>query len=282
MKDLYENWASFLRFFGQHWKRIVLRAHKDKRSLWALLLLLGMVSYVVFYGYYLLKNPVSLAILCLAIFVSWRIRTSYKKDDELLISFSSYVPINAKPPQSAVMTLHVRTLRLWLLIWRASSESFLHKGHVPEGKEVLTRRVILDKLNELNLLDNLTESERDLHFLPDSAWPLDDIATTLIRRSELEALQYATGAVSSLVPNEDFNRIQTLSIDQIQTVTSDTIWQTQETFDIRNERDVAAAFYLRCLGEKVRRGTFKTNLDQSERELLEGAAERAGDEILTF
>lgn len=216
--------------------------------------------------------------LGLAIFITWRIRTSHKKDDETLVSFSAYKPINAEPSQSAVMTLQVRTLRLWLLVWRASSESFLHNREIPKGKEILTRRVIIDKLKELNLFDGLTDKERDLHLLPDGTWSTEDIATNLFRRSELEALQYAAGVVSALVPIEDFNRIQNLDIDQIKNITSDALWKTQETFELRNERDMAAAFYFRCLGEKVRRGTFETNLDQQERELLEGVAERAGDE----
>jgi hypothetical protein len=208
LNELFENYGSFFRFFRRHWKRIILRAHKDRRSLAALLLLLGILIYVGIYGYYFLKNPVSLFMLGLAIFVTWRIRKSHKKDDETLVSFSTYKPITGAPTQAAVMTLRARALALWLLIWRGSSENFLSKNEVPEGKEVLTRRTILSKLRELNLLDDLSEQERNLHFLPDGAWSVDDISAQLFRRAELEVLQYATGIIDSLIPIEDFDKIQ--------------------------------------------------------------------------
>ena len=282
LNELFENYGSFFRFFRQHWKRIILRAHKDRRSLAALLLLLGIVIYVGIYGYYFLKNPVSLVMLGLAIFVTWRIRKSHKKDDETLVSFSTYKPINAAPTQAAVMTLRARTLGLWLLVWRGSSENFLRTNDVPEGKEVLTRRTILSKLRELNLLDDLSEQECNLHFLPDGAWSVDDISAQLFRRADLEVLQYATGIVDSLIPIEDFDKIQQLSIDQIQSVTPNTNWKPRETFDIRRERDMSAAFYLRCLGEQVRRGTVEATFEQQERETIDGANLRAGDENADF
>jgi hypothetical protein len=282
LNELYENYGSFFRFFRQHWKRIVLRAHKDRRSLAALLLLVGIVSYVSIYGYYLLKNPVSLLMLGLAIFVTWRIRKSHKKDDETLVSFSTYKPINVAPTQAAVMTLRTRTLGLWLLVWRGSSENFLRTNEVPEGQEVLTRRIILSKLRELNLLDDLSERERNLHFLPDGAWSDDDISPCLFRRSELEVFQYATGIVDSLIPIEDFDKIQQLSIDQIQNITPNSNWKPRETFDLRRERDMSATFYLRCLGEQVRRGTVEATFEQEEREAIDGANQRAGDENADF
>jgi hypothetical protein len=161
------------------------------------------------------------------------------------------------------------------------SENFLSKNEVPEGKEVLTRRTILSKLRELNLLDDLSEQERNLHFLPDGAWSVDDISAQLFRRAELEVLQYATGIIDSLIPIEDFDKIQQLSID-IQNVTPNTNWKPRETFDIRRERDMSAAFYLRCLGEQVRRGTVEATFEQQEREAIDGANQRAGDENADF
>jgi len=282
LNELYENYGSFFRFFRQHWKRIVLRAHKDRRSLAALLLFLGIVIYVSIYGYYFLKNPVSLVMPGLAIIVTWAIRKSHKKDDETLVSFSTYKPISTFPTQAAVLTLRRRTLGLWLLIWRAYSENFLRTNELSKGQEVLSRRIILGKLRELNLLDDLSEQERNLHFLPDGAWSDDDISPYLFRRSELEVLQYATGIVDSLTPIEDFDKIQQLSIDQIQNVTPNTNWKPREPFDIRRERDMSAAFYLRCLGEQVRRGKVEATFEQEEREAIDGANQRAGDENADF
>lgn len=235
-----------------------------------------MVGYCFYYGFLLFKSPLSLVMLGLGLFVAWRIRKSHEKDDDSLIRLTDYKTVSASS-ESAIRTLRSEMIRLWLLVWRASSESFLEKQSVPEGKEIVTRRVILDKLEMLDLKVDLTDRERDLHLLPDGGWSTEFIIENIFKVAELEALQYACGAIKMLSPIEDFDRLQRIEIDSIRNVVKDISWQPRETFDIRRERDMAAVFYLRCFAEQMRRGIVQKSLDEEESEILREAAINAGN-----
>ena len=215
--------------------------------------------------------------LALGFFVAWRIRKSHARDDETLISLSNYEPISTAPTVSAILTLRSETMRLWLLVWRASSESSLSRGTIPAGKEILTRRVVLDKLEYLDLRRELTDKERDLHLLPDGGWSPESVLENIFRAAELEALQYACGAINRLSPIEDFDRIQPADIEQIRNTDKNVEWHPRETFDIRRESEMAAAFYLRCLGEQIKRGIVQKDLEEEESKILREATAHAGD-----
>lgn len=277
MNELYGQWSGFLRFLRQHWKRILLRAHKDRRSLAALLLLLGLIGYCAYYGFLLFKNPLSLVMLGLALFVAWRIRRSHEKEDESLIRLSDYAPVDIEPSDAAVTALRSETIRLWLLLWRASSEHFLGEKTLPEGAEVLTRRVILDKLDSLGLRRELSSKELSLHLTPDGEWSKESVLNNIFRVAELEALQYACGAINILSPIEDFDRLQQINTERIRNATTDTVWRPRETSDIRRERDMAAAFYLRCFGEQLRRGIVQQSLDEEGQKVIREATVSADD-----
>ncbi|HEX4578193.1 MAG TPA: hypothetical protein VH117_12630 [Edaphobacter sp.] len=137
--------------------------------------------------------------------------------------------------------------------------------------------MILDKLEALGLRGELTDKERDLHLLPDGGWSMESVLENIFRAAELEALQYACGAINMLSPIEDFDRIQRVEIERIRNVTKDIAWYPRESFDIRRERDMAAVFYLRCLGEQVQRGIVQKNLDEEESKILSEATTNAGD-----
>src|ERR1700761_1898457 len=181
------------------------------------------------------------------------------------------------PTASAVLTLRSETIRLWLLIWRTSSESFLSRRTIPAGKEILTRRVILDKLQDLDLWRELTDKERDLHLLPDGGWSPESVPENVFRAAELEALQYACGAINRLSPIDDFDRSHPTEIEQIRNADKNVEWHPRETFDIRRESEMAAAFYLRCFGEQVKRGIVQKDLEEEESKILREATAHAGD-----
>lgn len=214
--------------------------------------------------------------LGLGLFVAWRIRKSHEKDDDSLIRLTNYKVVSA-PPESAIRTLRSEMIRLWLLVWRASGESFLGKQSLPEGKEIVTRRAILDKLETLDLKGDLTDKERDLHLSPDGGWTTESIIENIFRVAELEALQYACGAIKMLSPIEDFDRLQRIEIDSIRSVAKDISWQARETFDIRRERDLAAVFYLRCFAEQMQRGIVQKISDEEESKILSEVAINSGN-----
>lgn len=268
---------STLRFWRQHWKRILFRAHKDKRSLAALLFLVGIIAYCAFEGFLLFRNPFALVALCLGCIVAWRIRKSHEKDEQALIRLSDHPRVNIEVSDSAILALRSETLRLWLLLWRASSELFLTTKTLPEGAEVMTRRAVLDKLNELGLRTELTRDELELHLMPDSGWAIQAALENLFRVAELEALQYSCGAIGALSPIEDFGKMAKIDTDGIRTMTITAKWAPRELFDIRHEKEMAALFYLRCFGEQMRRGVEHGPLDEEQRNVIEHATANAGD-----
>ncbi|MDE3104012.1 MAG: hypothetical protein KGK08_02455 [Acidobacteriota bacterium] len=274
---------SLLQLLRQHWKRILFRAHKDRRSLSALLVLLGIAGYCAFEGYLLFRQPLSFVMLALGLFMAWRMRKSHAREDESLIRLSSYEPVSITPSEVASAALRSETMKLGLLVWRASSEQFLRAKTLPEGAEVITRRTVLDKLDSLGLRGDLSVQELELHLAPDGGWSKESVLQNLIRAAELEALQYCSGAINTLSPIEDFDRIPLVNLDCIRADTRDTEWKTRETFDIRRERDNAAAFYLRCLAEQVRRGIAQGAFDEEQNRILQEAsagAENQGSDRL--
>jgi hypothetical protein len=268
---------NFLRFWRQHWKRILFRAHKDKRSLTALLFLLGFIGYCAYYGFLLFKNPLSLVMLCLGGIVAWRIRKSHEEDEKSLIRLTNYQPVQIDPSEAAIAALKTETLKLWLLLWRASSELFLSEKSLPRGLEVVTRRAVLDKLDELDLRRELSGQELHLHLLPDGEWDKETILKHIFRVSELEALQYCCGVKSALSPIENFDRIARIDGEGIRLVTKARNWQPIATFEIRHESEMTAVFYLRCIGEQVKRGIVRKPLDQEHKKILQEASAKAGD-----
>ena len=269
---------NLLRFWRQHWKRILFRAHKDKRSLTALLFLLGIIAYFAYYGFFFFKNPLAFVMLCLGSIVAWRIRKSHENDDKALFRLSDHKPIPVEPSDAAVESLTSETLRLWLLLWRASSELFLSEKVLPEGVEVTTRRAVLDKIDELNLRSKLNSEENQLHLMPDGAWSKETTLNIIFRAAELEALQYACGILTALSPIEDFDRIARIDIERIRFSRAGTEWLPKATFEIRYESEMTAAFYLRCLAEKVRRGMAERPADNEELEILQEASAKQGNQ----
>ena len=127
------------------------------------------------------------------------------------------------------------------------------------------------------LRGELSSEELKLHLAPDGEWSKESILNNIFRVAELEALQYACGAINILSPIEDFDRIPQFDTERIRVATKDIEWQPRETFEIRRERDMAAAYYLRCLGEQVRRGIVRQSLDEEGRKVLEEVTANAGN-----
>ncbi len=163
-------------------------------------------------------------------------------------------------------------------MWRAGGENELRNRSVPAGKEVVTRRVVLDQLAELGLRNELDEQELDLHLLPDGAWSVDQISSVIMRCAELQALKYCVGIDRHLGPLEDLQALPTSDVAWLGKLQSASSSLAPVTYDIRKERDEAAAYFLRCLAEKRRRGLYQVDLDEELIELLDSASVHAADE----
>ena len=266
----------FFRFVQQHWKRIFFRAHKDRRSLAALLFLFGILAYVASYSVFLVKNPFAVGMLGLGSTAAWMIRRSHKKADETTFRLATYRVVDTKPADSAVDALRTETIRLWLLIWRASSEAFLKNKVLPEYTEVRTRRAILDLLHAMNLRQALPAEELTLHLTQDGGWANESVSKILFRRVELEAFQYSCGAINQLSPIEDLHRFPHMNIEPLVNCIDHSMWIARETYDIRRESEMAAMFYLRCVAEQERRNLISRNSEEQVQRILDEASAHAG------
>lgn len=268
MRNFYQNYSKSFRYFKQHWKRILFRAHKDRRSLSAILLAVGMIAYVCYYGFFFFTKPFSFVLLLLGSFFAWRIRSSHQKDDEAFLKLSNHEPPEIKPSVAIIKELGDKTLRLWLLLWRASSEKHLKRYEIPAGREVVTRRIILDKLTALDLKIQLAPEELNLHLLPDGAWTIEDIGSQALRIPELQALQYVCGIHEVIFLIEDLNVFSDVDVTFIEKLETQPTFYLQNISDIRLERDISATFYLRCLKEQVQRGLATYRPDDETQEVL--------------
>lgn len=237
-----------------------------------------MLGYVALYGVFLSRNPFALVMLALGSLAAWIIQRSNRKADEEIFSLATYKATDARPSVRAIDLLRDETIRLWVLVWRASSEAFLKNKVLPENSEVRTRRVILDTLASLNLRDSLSSEELDLHLLPDGDWNNESISTVICRRAELEALQYACGAITLLSPIEDFDRLPRMDFGPLSELAQRSAWKPRETYDIRREREMAASFYVRCLAEQEHRGIRAVFENEEGKMILDEARANAGSE----
>ncbi len=77
---------------------------------------------------------------------------------------------NPAVPATTKLAIYREACLLAILLERLSSEIGMEK-ELPEDIEVITRRVLLDRLAELNLRDNLEPELRDILLAPDGHWP---------------------------------------------------------------------------------------------------------------
>ena len=145
-------------------------------------------------------------------------------------------------------------LRLWLLLWRASSEQFLNEKSLPEGARVLTRRAVLDKLDGLGLRGGeLTKEELSLHLLARRRMEQG------VHRQEHPACGRARGAAILLWRNRcTFAYRGFLPPSQVEPreprrCNERHSLPAQRNIRYRRERDIAAAYYLRCYGTNATR-----------------------------
>jgi len=165
------------------------RAHKDKRSRKYLRRLMLM-----------LLAPL-LAPLCVLLLFTpggaigsliYLFRVNRRKAQEALLLKQN--PPNRPPPSppSEALRKEVADLALLhaVLADRAGSENFLRTKTLPEGIEIITRRLQLDILRERGLYERLGSIERDLMLLPDGHWSEEDIERLALALEPLRVLRW--------------------------------------------------------------------------------------------
>jgi hypothetical protein len=175
------------------------------------------------------------------------------------------------------------TCLLAAMLERAASERALEKGLDP-GIEVITRRVVLDKLRKHGLLDGLEASYLDLLLTPDGGWSEEQKRAVHSCWEFLVVLRWILGMDSILrpiwLPPEYHLRM------------ASTIWERTASanlrilppWEMRIERDRADNFFARCRIELIARNAWPRASQEAEKQAKAMKAEidarRLGEDYL--
>lgn len=139
---------------------------------------------------------------------------------------------------------------LAILLKRFASEQGMEKV-LPEGMEVITRRVVLNRLNELGLRDDLAPWLLDILLAPDGHWSreLKQKASYAPELLEVFRWELGLGKLRSLttIPKYDVADAEAQLSLTPEALTAKASW------DIRPERNATDRFFARCWSELIAR-----------------------------
>ena len=240
------------------------RAHKDRRALkhlgrlaWLCLIPVLCIAYLAW-----LAGTGTIYVLPIIIPILWLVQRNRKRDESSNLSLlQKPAPIHRELTSEDRSTLRTYFGKLALtyaiLIDRAGSEAFLKEKVLPEGVQVVSRRIHIDLLKAHGLWDLIGQPDRVAMMMPDGAWDQRHIniassgfeALRLLRwilRIDYylpaigQQLQFSYKLANELVraPEKLLNPSEELA--------------TQSTLE--TGRDVAREYLIRCYAEEVTRG----------------------------
>jgi hypothetical protein len=137
------------------------------------------------------------------------------------------------------------------LLERLGSEIGMEK-ELPEGIEVITRRVLLDRLAKFDLREGLEPELRDALLAPDGHWPQNLKNRAFGTWECLYVLRWVL-RLGELQPPSDKPDYKTTDASVLFSIKQPEKLNVLPAWDIRPARDVAEQFYHRCLAERVAR-----------------------------
>lgn len=240
------------------------RAHKDRRALkhlgrlaWLCLIPVLCIAYLA-----CLIGSGIIYILPVVFLVSWLIYRNRKSDESTNLSLlEKPAPIqrDLTPEDRSTLRAYFGKLALTyaILIDRAGSEAFLKEKVLPEGVQVVSRRIHIDLLKSHGLWDLIGPDDRVAMMMPDGAWNQRHIniassgfeALRLLRwilRIDYylpaigQQLQFSYKLANELVraPEKLLNPSEELATQSM----------------LETGRDVAREYLIRCYAEEVTRG----------------------------
>jgi len=242
------------------------RAHKDRRALkhlgrlaYLCLIPLLCIAYLAW-----LAGSGAILILPIVIPVIWLIQRNRKRDESTSLSIlQKPVPIHREltPQDRAALRAYFAKLALTYAVFidRAGSEVFLKDKVLPEGVQVVSRRLHIDLLKTHGLWDRIGQPDRVAMMMPDGSWDERHIqiasagfeALRLLRwilRIDFylpaigQQLQFSYKLASELVRAPE-KLIGSSASPEIATQSM-----------LETGRDVAREYLVRCYAEEVSRG----------------------------
>jgi len=141
------------------------------------------------------------------------------------------------------------------LIERLSSEFGMEK-ELPPGIQVITRRVLLDRLDQFKLREDLERGLRDVLLMPDGHWPAELKNKAYPSWECLYCLRWVLGLgeLCGLTVNPNYSTTDARTLAEIKKPEKLTVLPS---WDIRPARDAASLFFHRCWLELTARGALK-------------------------
>jgi hypothetical protein len=247
--NLFKFWLS-----SQGWKTLwvaLRRSPRDpqaRKNVFRLLLsLLFFPTYITFYAFFLHgayrdqgKDILFFGAGCVLFVILLTIVIAFFQDREQRIADRDD-PIIATTTK---LVIYRETCLLAILLERLGSEIGMEK-ELPEGIEIITRRVLLDRLDELKLRDDLEPALREVLLIPDGHWPQKLKDSAFGTWECFYTLRWVLG-LGELRALSDEPAYKTDNLRAACTVKQPEKLKVLPAWDIRPFRDAADLFLTRC------------------------------------
>lgn len=247
------------------------RAHKDKRArkhLFALAFLV-LIPVLAFVYLAVLLGSGSIYFVPFVIPVLWLIRRGHRKQDEASLSIAPPVqPIQREPTAEEIAEIRSRFAELTLVfavfVERSLSETFLKQNKVPEGHEIISRRIHLELLKSRGLWERMAQTDRDAMIDADGNWESSFINRTVLCIEPLRVLRWILRIdfVLPLVGQQMHvdRKVARELIEQPESVLRGTALATVSMLEAG--RDAAKHFVIRCAAELISRGLEEAETEE--------------------
>lgn len=263
------------------------RAHKDKRARKHLFSLAVMILTPALCFVYLLWLIGSGAIYFLpfVIPVIWLIRRSHRRQDEAAIRIApGPAPVRRELSNDERSTIraHFANQALVYAVFadRAASEAFLKRNTLPEGHEIISRRLHLDLLKKTGAWEKLSQADRDVMIDADGNWDWPRINRTSFAIEPLRLLRWIL-RVDFYLPligqqlHIDHKLANELVHDPDRVLKGDGLASPAM---LETGRESARHYLLRCTAELISRGIEEAKTDEIKEWAARASATLSGNQ----
>ncbi len=259
----------------QYWRefrRDLKRSKKDKRARRGAFLRLAALAYFIwvlwFYGdaVYSVHDSGTYAILGGMATIIVVVLVG-RKVSHLLDERRQFREDLAATPSGTAERLQRLALGELAITERALSELWLSRYTLPEGFEVRTRRIQIDKLREARVWDEMPSDARQWMMRPDGDWTIAISLATLSGAESLHTLLWALFLIQELRSLDELAKPLPFAV--IAKTLRRTARGVRPTWDLRVARNDAHIFFTRCYAEHIHRGTTKADDENQQAAITE-------------
>ncbi|GGG95755.1 hypothetical protein [Silvibacterium dinghuense] len=255
------------------WKNAFLnlrRFHKDRRARKQFGQFLYLISIPMLVGAYVAILLGRSAVFLLPVLIAialWQGRRAKEAAKSLsILPDNKPVRRELSAEERAEIRKYLADLALFyaVLLNRSGSEGYLKTKVVPEGVEVISRRVHLELLRSRNIWDRLSSADREALMAADGHWQWEQINMAVLAGERVRLLRWML-RIDSYLPvvgqqlKVDYKAANSL-IDAPESVYSGKELISLE--GLERGQEAAAEYFYRCYAEGLVRGYFEASSEQ--------------------